>query len=121
MAKKKVNMKLPKRKKDAGAELVEEPEGDRYPYGLEVRLEDESLNKLGMDALSNKVGSKMSIEADGVVEHASAHQRRNGKLDQSLTIQLTDISVDGVQEPEKSLFTQFNDIQNAGPGKVDEM
>jgi hypothetical protein len=117
---KKVSMKLPKPKKDndhKNVEAIEEPYYEKYPYGLEIRLDNKSLGKLGMSVGKHKVGQKMTIEADTVIESTNAHQRRDGELDQSMSLQITDLAVEGQEQPQKSLFNQFK----AGPGKVDKM
>ncbi len=43
-------------------------EGDKYPYGLEVRLNKDSLNKLGIDVSKYKVGEKIQIIAQANIE-----------------------------------------------------
>jgi hypothetical protein len=62
--------------------------GDRYPYGLEVRLDRTTLKKLGITSLP-KVGSKMTLTAIVLVEEARESQRREGEPDRSVTLQIT--------------------------------
>ncbi len=58
-----------------------------YPYGLEVRLDDSCLAKLGMDVLP-KVGKKYTLTASVVVTEARANLRNGEQVDRHVTIQL---------------------------------
>jgi hypothetical protein len=72
-------------------------DSDVYPYGLELRLENHSLDKLGIDSLP-KVGEKMRIEAVAVVESASSNEvlGKDGKAkpaQRNLTLQIQKLAV----------------------------
>jgi hypothetical protein len=83
------------------AELKEEKErwkecgpsnGDAYPYGLELRLENASLEKLGIDSLP-AVGKLITIQAVAIVEAASQSESidKDGKkrpAERHLTLQI---------------------------------
>lgn len=65
---------------------------DAYPYGLEVRLEDESLTKLDIDTLP-KAGTKMTLTAEVEVSGSSSSARVGEEPRRSLTLQITKMSL----------------------------
>lgn len=65
---------------------------DAYPYGLEVRLEDESLDKLDIDELP-KAGTKMTLTAEVEVSGSSSSARMGEDPRRSLTLQITKMSL----------------------------
>ena len=67
-------------------------EQPKYPWGLELRLNNESLKKLGIKKLP-AVGSKVKITATGVVESARESKRRKGRNDRSVEIQIEKLHV----------------------------
>lgn len=56
--------------------------GDTFPYGLQIRLENDSLEKLGLESLP-KTGKRVRVVAECVVtstsEHKSSHGGKNEK------------------------------------------
>tara|TARA_R100001143_G_C3360997_1_gene135673 strand:- start:6661 stop:6987 length:327 start_codon:yes stop_codon:yes gene_type:complete len=64
----------------------------KYPWGLEIRLNNESLKKLGIKELP-AVGTKMKVTAMGVVESARESKRRKGRSDRSVEIQIEKLHV----------------------------
>lgn len=70
-----------------------------YPYGLEVRLGDAELKKLGIDTLPN-VGKKYTLTASVVVDSASSSARSGGKGERRVTFQITkmDLSAGSVTD-----------------------
>ena len=58
-----------------------------YPHGLGVRLDDLSLNKLGLDALP-KVGKKYTLTATVVVTEARANLRNGEQVDRHVSFQI---------------------------------
>lgn len=74
------------------------PKDGEYPYGLTLRLEDGTLVKLGMDKLP-KVGTKMRIEAVGVVTEVRSSQRRSGANDRCVEIQIQKMEVEAGGAP----------------------
>lgn len=71
------------------------PEGSNppeYPYGLEIRLDDGGLTKLGLSAPPN-VGTEMVITAKVTVVSSSQHQRQGGEAEMSSCWQITDMEV----------------------------
>jgi len=68
--------------------------GDRplYPWGLEVRLETEALEKLGLADKLPTVGKSMKLEAMVDVTSVSENDSRGGKSC-SVTLQITDLGL----------------------------
>lgn len=85
------NMALTKeeQKRTSGETAVNKP---KYPYGLEVRLDDESLTKLGIKELP-EVGMKLMLEAKVVVESVSQEDKATGKPRRHVGLQITDMSL----------------------------
>lgn len=67
--------------------------GPRYPYGMELRLDTETLDKLGLDLSEFKVGESCMIEAKAMVTRISESQMQGGKDSRNLELQVTDISI----------------------------
>jgi len=113
------SMKLPKRStKDAGDSMpVEVGYDEKYPsYGLVIRLETESLSKLGLKASNFKVGQEVTIMAKAEVEETSERERQNGKNHQNVSFQITSLGIEGA---EKSKFQKAQDQENSQGGVVD--
>ena len=65
--------------------------GPKYPYGLCLRLEDGSIEKLGMKSLP-KVGAVVSIEAKGNIKSMSEDESMGNGKRRMLEIQITDLA-----------------------------
>ncbi len=89
-----VNMKMDP---EEAKEQVTPEVGDapQYPYGLELRLDDKSLAKLGMTS-PPAVGTEMSITARVVVSSASQYQTQGGEAEASSCWQITDMEASSV-------------------------
>lgn len=89
-----------KRTKDTLRKLKEKNKGidvavsseDLYPYGLRIRLEKESLDKLGDSVKTFKIGGKVKIEAMANIEELSIHEDTR-RVDQSISLQITDLDL----------------------------
>lgn len=70
---------------------------DRYPWGLEVRLDTTSLEKLGITKLP-AVGKKMRLTAEVKVESVSQNDRtdKDGKSvpDRNVTLQICKLGLE---------------------------
>jgi hypothetical protein len=64
--------------------------GDAYPYGLRLDLNDETLEKLGMESLP-KVGKAMVLTAKVKVIATRENQREDGEKCRSVEMQITDM------------------------------
>lgn len=62
----------------------------RYPYGLELHLDEDTLAKLGITA-PPAVGTTMMITAKVMVTSASQYQRQGGEKESSSCWQITDL------------------------------
>lgn len=64
----------------------------RYPYGLTIRLDSAGLDKLGMKALP-KVGSKVSVQATGVITSVSQNESEKHS-NRNVEIQIQELGVE---------------------------
>lgn len=63
-----------------------------YPYGTRISLDEDSLQKLGMDM--PKVGQKIHMRAHGVVHSASQSESAGGKKRRNVELQLHKVSIE---------------------------
>lgn len=73
-----------------------------YPYGLEVRLDKEALEKLGLADSLPKAGSSMKLQANVDVTNVSESDSANGGKNCSLTLQITDLGLSAAKDDETS-------------------
>jgi hypothetical protein len=66
-------------------------EGPRYPYGLQIHLDEGSLKKLGIKELP-KVGDVMTIKAKVSVCDVNKHESIYGS-NRNLGLQITDMEL----------------------------
>lgn len=86
-----VSMKRTKKDKKKDEDVCCAPSSEEtYPYGLRIRLDDESLTKLKMDL--PKVGSTVKIEAQGEVVEVSQHES-DKRTNRHVEIQIEKLSV----------------------------
>lgn len=52
-------------------------EGPKYPWGLNLELDDETLNKLGVDITKFKIGEKVPIRINATVTGISINMRED--------------------------------------------
>jgi len=90
-------MKLVNMKRTTKANKIQDipstGEREKYPYGLEITLETESLNKLGISLLDYKIGGEVNIVAKGKVERISQSEEL-GRDRKTMGIQITHLSLD---------------------------
>ena len=83
-------------------------DGPKYPYGLELRLEGPTLEKLGMDSLP-KVGRKMRVSAVAEVTGVSSNEH-NGHKSKCVTLQITKMEVaSGARTAEEAVEEGIDD------------
>ena len=88
-----VDMKMSKaevKEKNSPSQVVSSESG-RYPYGLELRLDDDSVSKLGIDLPD--VGTEVSVTAKGKVQSAESRDSADGGKRLSCCIQITKLKV----------------------------
>lgn len=75
------------------------PGGDQYPYGLRIRLENEQLDKLGLDEMP-AVGEYITITAECCVSSASQNERKGGEPNRTLELQIEKLGCEEDEEPD---------------------
>lgn len=81
-----------------------EPTADdaqKYPYGLSISLDDESLAKLGITSLP-EVGKQMTLTARVEVCSTSQYADRKGEAEKSLSLQITAMELSGASQATSS-------------------
>lgn len=93
---KQVNMKQEPKKMNTEVASVK-MDAPAYPYGLQIRLDKESLEKLGIKKLP-EVGKSMKLEA--TVEVVSIHMNESSLYgdNKSMELQITDMALGGGSE-----------------------
>jgi hypothetical protein len=71
---------------------IGEAEQNPYPYGLQIRLNDDDLAKLGITSLP-AVGSKISFSAMANVCSTSAYSDKEGEAETSMSLQITGMEI----------------------------
>ena len=66
--------------------------GPEYPWGLDINLEKEQIDKLGLDLKKLKVGDELPIDAVLKVRSLSESDGESGKS-QNLSLQMIKVSV----------------------------
>lgn len=64
----------------------------KYPWGLCITLNDDSLEKLGIDNLP-AVDTEVTVIAKATVSRTSEYQTQGGESERSLDLQITDMQV----------------------------
>lgn len=72
-------------------------EGPKYPWGLKVCLDTESIAKLGLSQLPD-VGTKMKLMATVEVCEVGAYQKQDGKEEKRLELQITEMGLGSGEE-----------------------
>ncbi len=94
-------------------------EGPRYPYGLCICLEEESLQKLGIKNLPG-VGESMMITAKVMINSTSENESQHSGIRRSLSLQITDLEL-GKQKKEvdiNKLYDKKEESEIVTTGKM---
>lgn len=67
----------------------------KYPWGLCITLNDDSLEKLGVKTLPG-VDTEVTIVAKAVVTSVRENQTQGGESEASMDLQITDMQVSGL-------------------------
>jgi hypothetical protein len=67
----------------------------KYPWGLEINLNDDSLDKLGVKTLP-AVGTEVTIVAKATVSSTSERATEESGACASMSLQITDLQIDGL-------------------------
>jgi hypothetical protein len=73
-------------------------EQDKYPYGCRIHLEEEELERLGVDETDWEIGDVFPLDVLAKVVSKSANESEGGKAHRSVCLQLTHIGAE--EEPE---------------------
>ena len=65
---------------------------EEYPYGLEIRLEKETLKKLGIDVDDIAIGRKLTVEATAKVTNLNKSLSVSNDSS-SMSLQITDMAI----------------------------
>jgi len=76
------------RPRDSEPQAVTGPDHEEYPYGLRINLQEEEIEKLGIDIADLSMGGKVRIEAVAEVKSLSANDYGEG-LQRSIDLQIT--------------------------------
>ena len=105
-----VDMKMSK-KEAKGEFTVEKDDGPRFPHGITIHLDDDSMKKLGFDSLPD-VGEEFIVVGVGPVESANESKRQKG-VDRSMSIQLQRMEIGPVDgDDEESLAAAIDKAIN---------
>lgn len=69
----------------------EAPKGPRYPWGLSLNLDNDSLDKLGLGLPD--VGAEYQVVARAKVTSVSSNDSEGGSKNRSVSLQITDLGV----------------------------
>ena len=86
------SMKMSKEQKKDSIPQAVGMDSPEYPYGLTLRLDNGSLDKLGVSKLP-KVGAKVMVHAIGVIASVSQHESKNNDS-RNVEIQLQEMGVE---------------------------
>lgn len=94
--------------KEAAAEVAAPApsDGPKYPWGLCITLNDDTLEKLGVKTLP-AAGTTVTIIAKAQVTSTSERQTEGDGTKQSMDLQITDMQVDGL---ERDVFGRAADL-----------
>lgn len=109
-----IDMKLPKKtKSELKAEIPPiEVECDKWPYGLKLRFESDQVDKLPY--LKNmKIGEKVSISGIGEVMSIRMNERKGGKEDYSVEIQIQNVGMESANKKSESMGDAINRYQKS--------
>lgn len=88
-----IDMKRPpEKKRKEQAEIAMTSSEPAYPYGLQLQLENEQLDKLGLKTLPD-VGGRVKIEAVGTITEASEHDSQQRGKRRRLEIQIKKLAL----------------------------
>jgi hypothetical protein len=75
-------------------------DNSKYPYGLNISLDEDSLEKLDIDISTFGVGDEVEIHARAKVSSVSQSEREGSGKSASLSLQITDMAVESGGEIE---------------------
>lgn len=79
-------------KKEANGLVMPKSEGPDYPYGLRIHLNQEDLQKIGMNDMP-EAGNEVHLHAKARVSSVSSDQRDGGKEERRMELQITHLGI----------------------------
>jgi hypothetical protein len=79
----------------------------KYPYGTQLSLGDDQLEALGITDLP-KIGTVLTIQAKVKVVAARSEEDQDGSADNTLSLQITDLGIDGTMSETEKAATMFS-------------
>ena len=105
-----VSMKISKKDRDAKMEPPTlSTDMPLYPWGLSLSLDDDAMEKLGMDIADMKVGSTMSLVATVEVTSCSIQETSGQDANQSVGLQITDMCLEDGARASKNITKALYD------------
>ena len=95
-----VDMKQSQTEKNAQESLASVDQS-KYPWGLQLNIHTEQMDKLGMKALP-KVGSKFKLEAIVEVVSASMREGQDKEINKDCGLQITAMGLGAVPDKKKA-------------------
>lgn len=90
-----VSMKMSAAERKEQTEAIDKPEGPRYPYGLSISLNEDSLEKLGLEL--PEMGEEMMLVATVKVTGVSANDSEYGSS-KNVSLQITECCLEPVKD-----------------------
>lgn len=86
-----INLKYTKA--EAKAEVEGYKDGPEYPWGLQIRLEDDELNKLGIKTMP-EVGGEFHLQVVAKITGVNESTMADGKYERCVNLQITMMGID---------------------------
>ena len=102
MATKLVSLKGSKRETVSAAPMMSD--APDYPYGLTLTLEEETIQKLGLEDDDLEVGYEMLLVAKVRVTSSSSHDSEENGVRRCVCLQLTDACVEDADDAAGTLY-----------------
>lgn len=93
MAKELVNMKIDPKEREKGLPDTVSADAPSYPWGLQLNLDEEALDKLGIETLP-KVDGELMVLARATVTSVSSNESSGGGKRKSVSLQITDLCLE---------------------------
>lgn len=84
-----------------------EDKGPKFPFGLSISLDEESINKLALKSMP-KVGDKMSVLATVSVTSVSESENQGEKVRRRVELQITDMALSPEADPKAAADKIYN-------------
>lgn len=115
-----VSMKMSKKEaKETMVGPATSSDAPKYPYGLELRLGNDELEKLGLTE-GLKAGTKCTITAEAQVTEYREVERMSGDDSCSMEIQITALAIEPTKKSKKDAKAGMHLNKIAGSGEGDD-